>query len=187
MAKPEIITINSLLTKALVCSTLFSKCYSMKAPVAKTVVFIFLLFIFIHGKAQKVYMKAHGVKSGMITDNNPNVPPKFQNRIELTGYSFESSSSGTGKSRPPMTITKNNGPSSIQLYNAQVNNEQLKIVIIEIYKVNSSGVEVLEQTITLNNVTISSFRQHFDTTPSTGEAKGPTDEIRLTYQKMTVN
>ena len=159
----------------------------MKASVVGTVVFILLLLVFAEGKTQKVYMKAQGGKSGMITDNNPNVPPKFQNRIELTGYSFESGSSGTGKSRPPMIITKNNGPSSIQLYNAQVNNEQLKVVIIEIYKVNSSGTEVLEQTITLNNVTISYFRQHYDTTPSTGEAKGPTDEMRLTYQKMTMN
>jgi type VI secretion system Hcp family effector len=159
----------------------------MKGPIIKITALVLFLAIFTDCRAQKVYMRAEGTKSGLITDQNQNVPAKFQDRIDLTGYSFESNSSGSGRSRPPLTITKNNGKSSIQLYNAHANNEQLKIVIIEIYKVNATGVEVLEQKITLLNVTISYFRQAYDTTPSTGEAKGPTDEIRFTYQKMTMN
>jgi type VI secretion system Hcp family effector len=159
----------------------------MNRLVAKAFALALLLAAFIDSNAQKVYMRAQGSKSGFITDNNQNVPAKFQNRIELTGYSFETGSSATNRSRPPFIITKNNGLSSIQLYNAHVSGEQLKIVIIEIYRVNSSGMEVLEQTITLTNVSVSSFRQNYDTTPSAGESKGPTDEIRFTYQKMTVN
>jgi type VI secretion system Hcp family effector len=150
------------------------------------------LLLFITVDAQKVYMKVEGSKSGIIKDQG--MPSKFADRIELTGYSFESSSPremGSGmavgrRQKAPLTITKNNGSSSILLFSAQITNEVLKTVVLEIYRTNNVGMEVLEQTITLSNASISYFKQKFDNTPANGETKGPEDEIRFTYQTINI-
>jgi type VI secretion system Hcp family effector len=155
----------------------------------------FLLLLtscFIATKAQKVYMKVEGSKSGIIKDQN--MPPKWADRIELNGYSFESNSptaasSGIAvgrRSRSPFIVTKNNGQSSILLFSAHLNNELLKTVTIEVVKVNNVGMETVEQTITLTNVVITYFKQSFDGNPAPGADKGPTDEIRFSYQKINI-
>jgi type VI secretion system secreted protein Hcp len=165
----------------------------MKKIIPNIAAISLFLMIVINGNSQKVYMKVEGMKSGVIKDQN--APAKFADRIELTGYSFETSSpTGSGSSgmgiatgrraRTPLTVTKNNGQSSILLFNCSVTNENLKSVIIEVYKTNNAGIEVLEQTITLSNATISYFKQSFDNTAGSGEAKGPKDEIRFSYQKI---
>lgn len=153
-----------------------------------------LLLSVITGNSQKVYMKAEGTKTGIIKDQIAN--SKFPDRIELTGYSFESSSAGglapSGiaagrRSRSPLTVFKNNGQSSILLFNCNITNEVLKTVVIEVYKTNNAGMETLEQTITLSNATVSYFKQSFDNTIGTGEMKVLLkDEFRLTYQKINI-
>ncbi|MEP6701002.1 MAG: type VI secretion system tube protein TssD [Bacteroidota bacterium] len=157
----------------------------------KIILLSFMFITFITGHAQKVYMKVDGTKSGSIKDLNP--VNKAGDKIELTGYSFESSSprdAATGmasgrRTRTPLTITKNMGQSGILLYNAEINNEVLKTVVIEVYKTNNQGMETLEQTITLTNATVSSYQQIFDETPAPGTVRGPIDIIKFSYQKIT--
>lgn len=161
----------------------------------KKIFFVLLLSsCILAASAQKVYMKVEGTKTGVIKDQN--MPPKLADKIELTGYSFESSnptgsSMGGGmavgrRTRTPLTITKNNGQSSIQLFNSHITNEVLKTVTIEVMKVNSMGVETVEQTIVLTNATIVYFKQAYDGNPAPGADKGPADEIRFTYQKIII-
>src|SRR5688500_849901 len=116
-----------------------------------------LLLAATHLSAQKVYMKVELAKSGVVRDQG--MPAKFQDRIELAGYQFESSASGTGSSKPPVTITKNYGQSTVQLFKAYSNKDAIKSVVIEVYKFTNAGTEVLDQTITLSNARITSFRQ----------------------------
>lgn len=134
-----------------------------------------------HLPAQKVYMKVELARGGVVRDAN--MPAKFQDRIELAGYTFEA---GTSGNRPPVTITKNYSQSTIQLFKTYSNKDAIKSVVIEIYKFNTNGTEVLDQTITLSNARITSFRQNFDNTPPPGVAKGPIDEFRFSYQKLSI-
>ena len=166
----------------------------MKKMILDTIGIILLLMAGMNGHTQKVYMKVEGTKTGIIKDQN--APAKFPDRIELNGYSFETSSAGgpasgigiaTGRrTRTPLTVIKNNGQSSILLFNCSTTNEVLKTVIIEVYKTNTTGNEVLEQTITLTNAAVSYFKQSFDNSSGPGEVKGPKDEIRFTYQKINI-
>jgi type VI secretion system Hcp family effector len=137
-----------------------------------------------HLPAQKVYMKVDLSKGAVARDAN--MPAKFQDRIELAGYTFEAGSS-SGGNKPPVTITKNYSQSTVQLFKAYSNKDAIKSVVIEVYKFNTNGTEVLDQTITLSNVRITSFRQNFDNTPPPGAAKGPMDEFRFSYQKVSIS
>ena len=165
----------------------------MKKNTLKSIGIVFLILSVMSGNSQKVYMKVEGTKTGIIKDQN--MQPKFQDRIELTGYSFETSSPGgspTGmgivgrRARTPLRVTKNNGQSSIMLFNCSITNEILKTVIIEVYKTNNNGMEVLEQTIILTNAAVSYFKQSFDNTSGPGQSYGPKDEILFTYQKINI-
>lgn len=148
------------------------------------------LLLFSTLSAQKVYMKVTSSKSGVIKDQN--MPAQMADKIELTGYSFDASSpvSGTGaasgrQTHSPLIIFKNSNQSSIQLLAAQSKGEILSKVVLEIWKVNPQGKETMEQTIELSNAMITFFRQGFDNNPAPGGNKGPTDEIRFAYQKIT--
>jgi type VI secretion system secreted protein Hcp len=161
--------------------------------ILNTIGIILLLMAGKNGNTQKVYMKVEGTKTGIIKDQNTSA--KLPDRIELNGYSFETSSAGgsagigiaTGRrTRTPLTVIKNNGQSSILLFNCSATNEVLKTVIIEVYKTGNTGNEILEQTITLTNATVSYFKQSFDNSPGPGDVKGPKDEIRFTYQKINI-
>ena len=160
----------------------------------KIIILPLLVIILISGQAQKVYMKVEGTKSGIIKDQN--MPPKFADKIELAGYSFQSSSSrdaasgmATGRRvRSPLSITKNNGQSSVLLFLASINNEQLRTVVIEVYKTNAQGADELEQTITLTGAVVNSFKQAYTSGAETGRAtKTIMDAIEFTYQKITIN
>jgi type VI secretion system secreted protein Hcp len=180
-AKPQQINANNLLNSG-------SKSYKMNP--LKPLLLILILFLSICMAAQKVYMKVTSSKTGAIKDQG--MPAKFADKIELTGYSFDASSPiaaggvGSGKrSHTPVMVTKNNNSSSVLLFAAQSKGEVLSKVIIEVYKVNNMGMEVVEQTIELTNAVITYFRQNYDNNPAPGGNKGPTDEIRFAYQKIT--
>lgn len=165
----------------------------MKKITLNSVCIIFLLLSVISGNSQKVYMKVERTKTGIIKDQNNQ--SKFPGRIELTGYSFETSSAGdsaTGisiagrRARTPLKVTINYGLSSILLFNCSITNEILKTVVIEVYKINNRGMEVLDQTITLTNAAVSYFKQSFDNTSGPGQTIGPKDEVMFTFQKISI-
>jgi type VI secretion system secreted protein Hcp len=149
------------------------------------------LFVFTSASAQvKVYMQITGGKNGQIKD--PNMPAQHINKIELTGYSFDGSTPiSTGgaavgrRTHSPLMITKNSNLSSIRLFEVQSTGEVLQKVTLEIWVANSQGKETLEQTIELTNASVTLFRQTYDNNPAPGVNKGPSDEVRFGYQKIT--
>jgi type VI secretion system Hcp family effector len=163
--------------------TLLGKHQLMRKTNVAAVLATVLLLWATHLSAQKVYMKVELAK-GVVRDQG--MPAKFQDRIELAGYQFETSAGSSGNSKLPLTITKNYGQSTVQLFKAYSNKDVIKSVVIEVYKFTNAGTEVLDQTITLSNARITSFRQNFDNTPPPGVAKGPIDEFRFSYQKMSI-
>jgi len=155
-----------------------------------TTLLFLLLFIAFQAGAQKVFMKVTGSKTGVIKDQTVS---KYPDKIELTGYSFDASTPvdmatvarSPKRTHSPLIINKVNNQSSVLLFAAQAKGEILTKVVIEVYKINNMGMEILDQTIELSNATITFFRQNFDNNPAPGANKGPNDEIRLAYQKIT--
>ena len=163
----------------------------MKKIILKSTAVLALTIIFITGSAQKAYMKAEGSITGIIKDMGVG---KFSDKMELTGYSFEgiqprdqATGAASGKSpKMSLSVTKNFGQSSVQFLNATFKNEVLKTVVIEVYKTNNQGQEFLEETITLSDVNVSSFKQTFDETPPPGTFKGPSDQITFFFRKINI-
>ncbi|MEN9548098.1 MAG: hypothetical protein RIR12_689 [Bacteroidota bacterium] len=140
--------------------------------------------------SQRIFMKLDGNKSGVIKDDD--LPGKFNGMVELTGYQFESAipkdvASGMASGRRtklPLLITKNYSKASVQLFGALVNNEVFNSIVIQVYRKNSLGQDVHEQSIKLTNAMINSFKQGTDHTRVISTDNNPKDEIRISYQKM---
>jgi type VI secretion system Hcp family effector len=143
-------------------------------------------------RAQKVYMKVEGTRSGIIRDDN--MLPRMADWIELTGYSFEAASPHDVNGQPSgrlttgqLSITKNYGKSSVQLFKACAENESLKSIIIEIRFVGMGNEERVEERITFSNASITLFKQAYSVpTVQNSKERPPFDEIRVIYQKMMV-
>lgn len=135
-------------------------------------------------------MKVTSSKTGVIKDQG--MPAKHSDKIELIGYSFDAGTptAGTGaatgrRTHNPLSVTKNSNQSSVLLFGAQSKSEVLSKVVLEIWKTNPQGQEIMEQTIELTNAVITYFRQGYDNNPAPGGNRGPVDEIRFAYQKIT--
>ncbi len=156
--------------------------------------FLLLAAFAVHG--QNVYLKAEGQKTGNITDDQPGVlmPIGRTQGMMVDSYSFEVASPrdpatglATGRRvHGPLVITKKAGRSSPLFFNVLATNENLTKLTLQIYKTNASGQDELFETIELTNASLASYKQDFDSTPAAGQDKGPTDTIRLTYQKITI-
>ena len=59
-----------------------------------------------------------------------------------------------------LVITKESGAATPQFFAALVSNEILKSIVIQFFRRNATGVNELQQTITLTNASISDFRQY---------------------------
>jgi type VI secretion system secreted protein Hcp len=84
----------------------------------------------------------------------------------------------------PITITKAWGPSSVQMYQAFVNNETLSTVTFDFYS-DLQGKFVVTQKIKLTNATISSIKRHI----AVSMDNAPPDpreleDITFTFQKI---
>lgn len=121
----------------------------------------------------------------------------MEGRSELTGYVSDLNSprdlaSGlpTGKrSYQPIVLLKLAGAASPQLLQACATNEVIKRVVIDFYRRDPNGMDINYYTITLENVSISGFKQFVG--PLDNERFNPDDrnlydEIRLVFQKITV-
>ncbi len=145
--------------------------------------------------AQSVFMTVEGVKQGKFKGETMN--RKLADRMDVTGYLQELSSPrdlATGQAsgkriHQPLIVLKPAGASSPQFFSAAATNELLKKVVIEVYKTDPSGMEVLAFTITLENAGISNYKQFIG--PVQNQQFKPADngiydEIRFTFQKITV-
>ncbi len=127
---------------------------------------LFLLQSFTLAYANRAYIKIVGTKQGVFMgdDTKPNM-------TLIKGFTFGGSNSkptpsgttvGGKKILNPVTITKEFGSCSPQLYAAFSTNELLKNVTIELYRPNDIGEYYLERTITLTNATIINIEDVYD-------------------------
>ncbi|MBC7875487.1 MAG: type VI secretion system tube protein Hcp [Ferruginibacter sp.] len=154
-----------------------------------------LLLMGLAAHSQTITLSAEGTKQGKFKGES--TKSKFSDRSEIAGYVQEVSSprdaaSGmaTGKrTHQPVLVLKQSGAASPQFFQALTSNEVLKKVVIDFYKPDASGAEMNYYTVTLENVSVSGYKQFIG--PLENEKFNPAntilyDEIKLTFQKITI-
>ncbi len=119
-------------------------------------------------------------------------------QTELLGLNMEvasprdpSSGLPTGRrAYQPVTILKKSGPSSPVFFDALATNALLPKVIIEVYRADAvyKGIETKGTVITLENVSVSSFRivNGRSSDYSNSKPEVTYDEIKFVFQKITI-
>ncbi len=118
-------------------------------------------------RAVAIYIAVEGTKQGKFKGESPMIPFKDQSRVLKFSYGVVSprdvstgQPSGKRQHRP-IVITREPGAASPQFFTALVTNEVLKPVVIKFLRGNANtGVDEVQQIITLTNPTISDFRQY---------------------------
>ena|SRR5688572_23212344 len=155
-------------------------------PFFVLLVTLFALQTIVNG--QPITMTAESNSQGKFKSETQN------DKIVLTGATLEvtSPTSGTGMStgrrqHQPFVIKKPVGASSAQFMQALITNDVLRKVVIEFRGTNEYGEEAVVYKITLDNARVSNFKQTAEIPENTKAPKNVLiDEIRLTYQKITV-
>jgi len=108
----------------------------------------------------------------------------------ITSPRDASSGKATGKAQhSPVTITKQLGISTPQFYEACVNNEELKSVLIEFYETGPSGKEYVYYTVRLTNANVSRIFQYTNVPPTAGQPPQNVDleDVSFTFQKIEIS
>ena len=150
----------------------------------------FILFYSVTN-AQTIVWKVDGIKG-------ESDKAKLSDKTELLGVVMEGSSSqgtATGggmavgkRSYQPIVILKQTGSSSPLLFQSFFMGKHIKEIIIEYYKTDRMGAEVLDYSLTLKNVIITGFKQFAG--PLKNERFDPTndntlcDEIKFNFQEI---
>jgi len=147
--------------------------------------------------ATNFYMQIDGTKQGKFKGES--VKPNFTDFMECVKFYYEVKSprdvatgqaSGKRQHRP-ITITKEWGAASPQIFQALTTNEVLKSVVIKFVKVNSDNIEEVYQTITLSNAQISDIKyiKDYDLTGNQTfvNQSGEFEEISFTFQKIQID
>ncbi len=149
--------------------------------------------------AYEFYVTIEGTKQGAFKGESP----RAAHSAKIPGLSYDhtivsprdvATGMPSGKRQHgPITITKEWGPSSPQLFSALVANEVLKSVLFEFYKTTPEGVEEIYHKITLTEATVSKIHYTTGTGESASSAKTQAtydthelEEISFTYQKIEV-
>lgn len=116
--------------------------------------------------ANEFYVTIDGLKTGRFHGEGK----KDSNKGKIVGLEFHSEVTSprdvatgmpTGKRQhKPITITKEWGAASPQLFNALVTNESLTSVLFEFIDTLADGKEQVVQTVKLTGASISGFRQY---------------------------
>jgi type VI secretion system Hcp family effector len=152
----------------------------------------FVVFLTITN-AQTIVWKVDGIKG-------ESDKAKFADKTELFGLIMEGASpqitSGGGgmavgkRTYQPVVILKQTGASTPLLFQNFFMGKSIKEVIIEYYKTDKTGVEMLDYSLTLKNVLITGFKQF--TGPLENERFNPPtdnmlyDEIKFSFQQIIV-
>jgi type VI secretion system secreted protein Hcp len=108
----------------------------------------------------------------------------------MTSPRDASTGKATGKAQhSPVTITKQIGISTPQFYEACVNNETLKSVLIEFFETGPSGKEYVYYSVRLTNAAVSRIFQYTDIPPTAGQPPQNLDleDISFTFQKIEIS
>ncbi|MBI3139525.1 MAG: type VI secretion system tube protein Hcp [Sphingobacteriales bacterium] len=158
-------------------------------------ILLLVFFLPLSGFGQTITISVEGTKQGKFKGESQK--GKFADKSELAGYLLEITSprdvaSGQASGRrtfQPVLLLKATGASSPQFLQALSTNELLKKVVIDFYRPDPSGMEINYFTVTLENASISGYKQF--TGPLENEKFNPVntilyDEIKLVYQRITV-
>lgn len=149
--------------------------------------------------AYEFYVTIEGTKQGALKGESP----RTAHAAKIAGLSYAheivsprdiATGQASGKRQHgPITITKEWGPSSPQLFQALTTNEVLKKVLFEFYQTTPEGVEEIYYKITLTNATVSRIRFTTGKGESANTAKTQAsydthelEEVAFTYQKIQV-
>jgi type VI secretion system secreted protein Hcp len=140
-------------------------------------------YITIEGKTQKKFKGESNRKLG---------------EGKLAGLAYEheiksprdvSTGQASGKRQhSPITITKEWGAASPQIFQALCTNETLTKVLFEFVRTTPEGHEEIHYTITLTNATISSLKSYIsDTRHDSSSDKHELEDVSFTYQRIELD
>ncbi len=135
--------------------------------------------------AYQFYVAIKGQKQGQFKGDATGL--RQGNWIVGLGFSYEvtsprdpASGQASGKRQhKPLTIIKEWGASSPQIYQALVTNEALQSVDVEFVRTDKQGKEYASYIIKLTDATVSDFRQYVD--PAGGQ---PLDSVSFTFRRI---
>jgi type VI secretion system secreted protein Hcp len=135
-----------------------------------------------------IYISVEGTKQGKFKGETSMVKgPTGQSRVLKFSYGVisprdVSTGQSTGKRQhKPIVITREPGAASPQFFTALVTNEALKPVVIRFLRGNvKTGVNELQQIITLTNPSISDFRQYV------GDDGRWLEDVAFTFQQIQI-
>ena len=137
--------------------------------------------------AVQIYVAVEGTKQGKFKRESTAKPFKDQSRVLKFSYGVVSPRDiSTGQPRgkrqhKPIVITREPGAASPQFFTALVTNEVLKPVVIQFLRGNvNTGVNEVQQIITLTNPSISDFRQYV------GDDGRWLEDVAFTFQQIQI-
>ena len=143
------------------------------------------------------YVSIEGTKQGKFKGESPR--DKWKEKFPALSYSHQIQSprdiatgQASGKRQHgPITVTKEWGASSPQIFQALVTNEVLKSVLFEFIHTTPDGSEEVYQTVKLTNATVCSVQYLTGTGESAESAKTTAaydthelEQVSFTYQKI---
>jgi len=103
--------------------------------------------------------------------------------VQLSSPRDAATGQASGKRQwKPLTVTKEWGPSSPQIFQALATNEVLKTVLVEFIRPDPRGPDSTYATITLTNGAVADVRQYTDAGPPYRQL----EEIAFTFQKIEI-
>lgn len=98
------------------------------------------------------------------------------------------SGQATGRRRHgPVMITKAWGAATPQLFQALVENESLRTVLIEFYRTADDGAEEVYQTVKLSNAKVSAIRQYASTLNGASAALPELEDVSFTFGRIEIS
>jgi type VI secretion system secreted protein Hcp len=143
--------------------------------------------------AYEFYLTIKGKKQGQFRGES--LREREKGKIPAFGFLYEVKSprdAATGqisgkRQHMPITITKEWGAASPQIFQALVTNEVLETVLFEIVQTTPEGTEEVYYTIKLINATIADLKQYLDETKQNPSfATHAFEDVSFTFQTIEV-
>ncbi len=143
--------------------------------------------------AYEFYVTVKGKKQGQFKGESPKA--RYKDKIPAIRFIYEigaprdvPTGQASGKRQhSPVTITKEWGAASPQLFDALVTNEILDFVLFEFVRTNPAGEEEVYYTIRLTDATVSDLKQYANqAAQDSAGSRHELEDISFTYHKIEV-
>ncbi|HKA11260.1 MAG TPA: type VI secretion system tube protein TssD [Candidatus Dormibacteraeota bacterium] len=136
------------------------------------------------------YVSIQGAKQGKFKGEgahaHKNVIPAHSFSYEVISPRDVATGQATGKRQhSPVTISKEWGAASPQLFQAAVTNEPLQSVLFEFPVTDARGVEVVHHTIKLTNASVASYKMYTAEHATSGHTF-ELEDVSFTFQKIQI-